>query len=157
MEILSTLLSGGAGGLFGVLGSLGGAFFKAKERKADREHELSMRSADRADRQAGHTNDMETVRETSKANALVSTIQAQGAATGIKSLFRPFLTTLLVIMSGWIFYTLVSSDELTVYFDVDERAALIRYVVCSIIFTASTAVTWWFGDRALAPPTVKHL
>ena len=157
MELLATLASGGAGSVFGVLGSLAGAFFKARERKADRKHELELRKHDRADLQAGHTNDMESVRETSRANALVSSIQAQGAARGVKSLFRPFLTTLLVIMSGWIFYMLVSSDELTQYFNAVERAELIRYVVYSIVFATCSAVTWWFGDRALAPPTVKHL
>ena len=37
-----------------------------------------------------------------------------------------------------------------------DMAALIRYMVFSVFFCASTPTVWWFGDRALTPPSMKN-
>ncbi|MCY4324686.1 MAG: hypothetical protein OXC81_01510, partial [Betaproteobacteria bacterium] len=62
----------------------------------------------------------------------------------IKSLFRPFLTLLLLGLSGAIIFELGPVD----------KPELLRYAE-QIIFTSCTAISWWFGDRSFAPPSSK--
>jgi len=71
----------------------------------------------------------------------------------IKALFRPFLTLSLWGMATYVFIRVVENptDALTP----EEVIALIRYMVYSVFFCASTATTWWFGDRALSPPRLN--
>ena len=34
---------------------------------------------------------------------------------------------------------------------------LLRYIVYSVVFAWSTAVLWWFGDRAMTPPGFRNI
>ena len=45
---------------------------------------------------------------------------------------------------------------LTAVLPPEAAAGLLRYIVFSVVFSFSTAVAWWFGDRALTPPGAKH-
>jgi hypothetical protein len=41
-------------------------------------------------------------------------------------------------------------------FTPEQAKELLVYDVKSLVFSASTAVVWWFGDRAFAPPGMKN-
>ena len=71
----------------------------------------------------------------------------------VKSLYRPLLTTGLFILVYFIFLNVTSSSSLIALEDARE---LVRYIIDSVVFTASTAGVWWFGDRAFAPPGMKN-
>jgi uncharacterized membrane protein YraQ (UPF0718 family) len=73
----------------------------------------------------------------------------------VRSLFRPFLTIMLWIVAIVVIWLLVSG-LIAGYIKEDTVAELIEYSVRSLIFAASTATVWWFGDRALSPPNAKH-
>jgi len=32
---------------------------------------------------------------------------------------------------------------------------IMTYIIYSVVFSCSTAIVWWFGDRALTPPGMK--
>jgi hypothetical protein len=36
-------------------------------------------------------------------------------------------------------------------FSPEEISNMLRYLVDTVVFTTATAVTWWFGDRAIQP------
>lgn len=165
MEWLSDLLSTGAsvasGGIFGLLGSAVGAWTKAKmedkrqaweqkkwayeadmlklqmqARTEETEHELAIVS------QAGSWKGLEA------SYGAANTGATHMWVNDIKSLFRPFLT-----LSLWVLAYLLVTDESLLLQSEDE---LIKYMVYSTFFAASTATMWWFGDRALAPPDFKN-
>ncbi len=86
------------------------------------------------------------------------------AVNAVRSLFRPVLTTGLFVLVYLIFRDLrgaiMSGDPdadnwLAVMTETEVRD-LIKYIVYSVVFTAMTAGTWWFGDRAFTPPGMKH-
>lgn len=72
-----------------------------------------------------------------------------------RALFRPVLTVLLAIGAGWVFSKVVGG-ELVEWLKEAEIADIIRYMIHTVFFTASTAVVWWFGDRAITPPGNKN-
>ena len=82
-------------------------------------------------------------------------------ASNIKALFRPFLTTALVGIMAYIFIELWSGmlgaegNQLMVLFTETEVKDMLRYVIYSTVFSATTSVVWWYGDRALTPPHMK--
>ena len=71
---------------------------------------------------------------------------------------RSFVHELLWFLAGWVFYRVVTAAEgvLREVLTAEDIAALIRYMVFSVFFCASTATVWWFGDRALTPPGMKN-
>ena len=73
----------------------------------------------------------------------------------IRALFRPFLTVLLWGIAAWIFWQ-VTSGALVEWLKDTDIAELIRYMVFSVFFSAGTATVWWYGDRALSPPSLKN-
>ncbi|WP_323795021.1 hypothetical protein [Nisaea sp.] len=83
---------------------------------------------------------------------------------GIKSLFRPLLTFVLVVAEVFIFwnicegYRLGDGSSILSLLNASQSPAtdLLQYVVYSIVFAAQTAVVWWFGDRAFAPAGMKN-
>ena len=93
--------------------------------------------------------------------ALVSS--SGGFANTIKSIFRPFLTTLLVCVSAWVFYLIWQAfsqgkiDSIwLVLFTEAELKDIMKYMVYSLYFASTTSVVWWFGDRAFSPPGMKN-
>ena len=168
---VSAFASAGTGGLLGLLGSVVGGFFRVKQAAADRElrrlefaQELEMQKLQievgKAEteqelmiaQQSGSWNNLET-----SMRAEMSLKGASGWVQDIKALFRPFLTLLLVVITAGLLYVLltgnVSAEAL--YLDRETVANLVSYTVSSTVFTTSTAVAWWFGDRSMQPPGRK--
>lgn len=180
--VAGTALSVGSGGILGLLGSIGGAFLKMRQakqeaelRREDREHEIrlldknmemmKLRGSLSAEE---HESEARLVATQGSYDGLAASIRAD-ACTGdvhkivndLKSLFRLILTTMLVAIVTYMFYVFTHADEasnatLVKLFSGFELKEMLRYIVYSTVFTASTACVWWFGDRAFAPPGLKN-
>ena len=77
------------------------------------------------------------------------------AGNAVRALFRPALTVLLWAIGAWVFY-LVVGGALIDWLKAVDIADLIRYMVFSVFFSASTATVWLFSDHALTPPAMKN-
>ena len=173
MESLIELLGAGAsvasGGIFGLIGSGIGVWAKMKQAKADRSwKEKEWAYEERLLDKQIQIGDAETENEIAIASAkgswsgLNASIQADAAtkaqsawASDIKALYRPFLTTTLVACTMYIISSLLHG-ELAEVLTAAETTALLKYSIYSVVFATSAAITWWFGDRALTPPNMKH-
>ena len=85
---------------------------------------------------------------------------------GIRSLFRPALTSALMFMTFYFYKTLMEmaqniearilSEKVSSFLSsppsdilsLSEIYGLIHYVVHAVVFSTTTAIVWWFGDRA---------
>lgn len=173
MDFLSNLLGIGAsvasGGLFGLLGSVVGVaakWFQEKQRQAweakkweheDKLLELQMKAKAQETEQ-----ELAIVSQTGAWEGLTTSIRADTAVKNVhvwvndlRALFRPVLTILLAVGAYFVFRQIVTG-KLSEWIDAHDVADLIKYMVYTVFFTASTAVVWWFGDRALTPPTMKN-
>ena len=148
-DVMGSVMTGGA---TGILGSVLGKLFNfadvyIEEKKAKGEHERTMemhrlQSELRADELE---NERAIVEEQSAGAARVA---AYSMMTGVEvpypwvaailRLIRPVLTIMLVAI---VWYIYASSD------DIAQQETIIQ----SVIFMASTAVLFWFGDRAMRP------
>ena len=76
----------------------------------------------------------------------------------VRALFRPVLTAGLVALVYVMFRDLLGGlgterSILGAVLAEAEVQEVLRYVIYSMVFAASTAVVWWFGDRAFTPPS----
>lgn len=161
MEILGTILgtagtvaSGGILGLFG--GIVGGIFkfFKARQehqfKRDEWAHELALQELENARSREEDEHELAIVAQEGSWGSLKTSLERQASVgesyrwvNAIKDLFRPFLTAGLFVMTWFIFVDTI---------DLELR----KYIIYSVVFTASTAGMWWFADRALAPPGTKN-
>lgn len=174
MDILGMAGSVASGGIFGLIGSVVGMGAKYLQRKQEFKEEKERRVWDREDfklqMQADREETEQEIAITSSAGAwnglgqsleAAASIKGRGWSSALLRLFRPFLTTLLVVMSGWIIWMMwqaaVNADGngLSLLFSPGELKEVLQYCIYSIIFSASTSVVWWFGDRAMTPPNAK--
>tara|TARA_R110000850_G_scaffold93465_7_gene197723 strand:- start:5004 stop:5522 length:519 start_codon:yes stop_codon:yes gene_type:complete len=171
MEWLGDLLGTGAsvasGGLFGLLGSVVGVFAKTYQEKQRQEwetkqqaYELQLLDMQMKQRAQETEHELAIVAQEGSWQGMSSSqeMAMSGGEThmwvnDIKSLFRPALTLTLWIISLYLFTSLANDSKMLSQPEVDE---LMKYMVYSIFFSASTATVWWFGDRALAPPGLKN-
>jgi len=173
MELLIGLLTAGSGGLVG--GALGFItnWFKAKEdaEKLQATRDFEVLKWEREDRlfelemqrdSQDHEQEVEIVQQQGSWKSLGESVRAestQGQVTypwvvAIIKLYRPTLTTILILLAGYVFHVL-THQGLSEFLTPSEAAELVVYVVQSIIFAATTAASWWFADRALTPPHRK--
>lgn len=158
-------LAGGAlGAAFGALGSIlnrGFGVLEMREKRRDRQLEL----AHEKERWSHDTVLAEQARSASAAEARqnLALAQAQGSWAGlnasveaeaaigaswpwvaaVRALTRPALTVML-----WLLYTLVFLSAASGALEGDTASSVIRTAVDTVSFSAATALTWWFGDRA---------
>ena len=170
VEILGLGASAASGGLFGVLGAAFGAWMKVKER---REKAIEQKEQREHDREMFKLK-MDAVSQGASWDALDTSMQSEIALNGqpnyqwviaVKSLFRPFLTLFLWVAVGWVTYLvlmgtvneyLTMAEKKQTLFTSDELVTLVRYIIYSVVFSACTATTWWFGERALSLPDMKN-
>ena len=178
-EVAGLATSAASGGIFGLIGSGIGAVAKYFQTKANRafeqekwayEERLLDRQMER-DRMA-HEQDVELIAQEGAWQGLDSSIahdtmlarQSAGWVSSVKSLFRPVLTLALVGAEVFIFWNVwtgfqsEAGSSILNLLNAEQSPAtnLLQYVVYSIVFAAQTAVVWWFGDRAFAPPGMKN-
>jgi hypothetical protein len=168
-DIVNVGASVASGGVFGLVGSIIGSaskyFFNKQEQAFQREkwdHETLLLKL-QAEAQAAETEQeialaaqqgsWSGLAESYKAEAAIGTTHVW--VNDIRALFRPFLTVTLWVLSGWIFYQ-IGQEKFSAWLQEGESESLVRYMVYTAFFSASTATAWWFGDRALSPPQYKN-
>lgn len=177
-DILGVGASVASGGIFGVVGSVLGYFAKKRaeqQRQTWEEkkwnHELKLLDMDRKFKSDYREHEMDLAQQDMSAQGLLQSIAADASirdvhtwVNDIKSLFRPGLTLLLCVLSALMFNEVLVSlrawDESSVLgqaFTSQELLVLVKYMVYTTFFATSTAIVWFFGDRALAPPGKKNL
>ncbi|WP_027068518.1 hypothetical protein [Euryhalocaulis caribicus] len=165
VEIAGMGASALSGGLFGLLGTVAGrviGVFERREARADRalemEHDV---------RRWGHEQDLQALQmearrqETEDELAITAVagsyagltaslnaeagIDAPGWVNAVRALVRPVITPLLWVAVFIVFYRTASNEAR--WIAEAERAALISYLANSVVFAATAATLWWFGDR----------
>jgi len=175
LTLLSSALSVGSGGIFGIIGGIAGNFLKTRAEiakvQADREWEA--RKWEREDRlfalqmsakQQDAENELAIVAQQGSWDSLSSSIQSDTLGMtdthvwvkDIKALFRPFLTLMLWIQAAWVFYLITQTQHFAQYLDTVVIIDLVEYMVYVVFFTAATAGGWWFAERALSPSKWKN-
>lgn len=164
-EVATGALGVASGGVFGLLGSIGSSWLKGRAQEKQRDHEIKLITAQQAQNADEHHMNMAESRQEMSSAGLVASINADVVtglppiAAAIKALYRPFLTTFLVAACIYIFTLLLDAldggNAIAQVFPRTEIVEMIRYTVYSLVFSTATAITWWFGDRALSPPHLK--
>jgi len=146
-DTILAVLTGGATGIIGsVLGkvfSFADAWIAEKKSAAEHQRTMQMHRLQAELRSEELENERAIVEEQASADLRAASYrhdQDTGASyawvVAILRLVRPVLTTMLIIMV-WYFYGTNT--------DLGTRAE----IMSSVIYMASTAVLWWFGDRAM--------
>ena len=176
VNVLGLGASAASGGVFGLLGSVFGSVFKFFKAKQEMEfeqlrwaHEDKLLELQMEGRRIETEHELAIVAQQGSWSALkesMSQLTAAGESyrwvNAVKDMFRPFITTLLLVIAYVIFYDLMqmfNADQhstLGSVFTPAQAVEIITYIVYSMIFAATTALTWWFADRAFAPPGMKN-
>ena len=168
-EILGLGAAAASGGLFGVAGAALGGWMKWKERAqrtieeaAQREHEIKL--IEMKLRVRSQEGSWAALGVTHKSEIALNGQENYKWVVAIKSLFRPLLTLVLwalvylqlsIILTGSMQEYLKLAGDGTIL-SREELLSLVRYVIYSTVFSATTATTWWFGERALSLPEMKN-
>jgi hypothetical protein len=126
LDLLTNALGGGA---LGVLLRIGNGFFETW--RADKESKLKIEEA-RAMAAIAADKAAWDAFTASQAQATAPT-STPGWAAAILTLFRPFITLLLLIIVAVIFFNVTGQEQADM---VDEFQ-----------FAAMNCIGWWFGDR----------
>ncbi|TAE35080.1 MAG: hypothetical protein EAY65_00100 [Alphaproteobacteria bacterium] len=149
--IIETILGVLAGGLGSWVSKIIGLY----EKKQDYEHELKLHELQMRVRQ--HETERElAIAETQAYSAMREASYSHDSATSTTSqwvndvlrLVRPFLTLLLILLVWAIWISAQSSVNSHLW-----GAGIHQKIVEGVLFMASAAFAWWFGDRA--PGTKK--
>jgi hypothetical protein len=168
-DVIGLLGGAASGGIFGLIGSLigvGTKYLQEKQRQAWEKvkwaHEadllkLNMQARSQETEQElaiAETEGSWRGLEASHAAARVDAASVHRWVNDIRSLFRPFLTVFLWVVAAAVVY-MVTRGLISGYLKETDVAELVRYTVYSVVWSASTATVWWFGDRAMSPPGSK--
>ncbi len=172
---LGSAVTGLAGGGFlGALLGIGSKFLQERQRQGWQEkvwkHEKELLELQSQARASETESELQIVREEGSWTALRQSMQMDQAVMGserlsgwvlnIRSLWRPMLTLVLAALVLWIWVSLTGmlrgESSVLDFLAPEAILELLSYIVYSVVFAASTAALWWFGDRALSPPGTKH-
>jgi hypothetical protein len=149
MEFLLSVLTGGATGILGsVLGkvfSFADFWMESKKAEADHVRTIEMTRLQHDLRAQELEIEREIVMEEQAGKQRAASYRHDMSAgvsypwvAAILRLIRPALTLGLIVLTWYIYATTA---------DFGQR----EYIVQSVIYMTSTAVLWWFGDRAMRP------
>lgn len=159
-------LAGGAlGAAFGALGSIlnrGMGLLETREKRRDRQielaHEKERWAHDRemaADSRAAEAAQARQALERAEAEGswagLSQSLRAEASlesgawpwVAAVRALTRPALTVLL-----WLLFAILFVSAMAGVLREETAASVVGTAVDTIAFSASTALAWWFGDRA---------
>lgn len=158
-------LAGGAlGAAFGALGSIlnrGLGIFEAREKRRDRQlemaheverwgHDLKLAAETRAGRIEEARQALDKAEAEGSWRGLEASIRSDAAVgaswpwvSAVRALTRPALTLLLWVLFAVLFLSAVSGA-----LEANTASSVVRTAVDTVAFSASTALAWWFGDRA---------
>jgi hypothetical protein len=163
-DILGAVGSAASGGVFGAVGAFGSSIVKYFQRKQEQKFEKD---------EWTHEKDMfklqmEATSQKGSWDGLIQSYKAEAKqidsyrwVNACKSLYRPLLTTGLVIVTYMMFIDILKGLSgqdvaLAKIFTGNELKEILRYIVYSLVFSTATAVAWWFCERALSPPGMKN-
>lgn len=158
-------LAGGAlGAAFGALGSIlnrGLAIFETREKRKDRQlemahevdrwgHDLKLASEARAGRIEEAKQTLVQTDAEGSWRGLAAALKVEAGlgeswpwVNAVRALTRPALTLLLWILFAVLFVSAMAGGLVA-----DAATGVVHTAVETIAFSASTALAWWFGDRA---------
>lgn len=144
LEILTPII----GALVGGSGSALSKWLGMKEKKQDYLHELKLLEMQMQAKQSETENELAIVQEstysdmrTASYNHDINSGKTSRWVNNTLRLVRPVLTIMLISLVWFIWVTV--ADE-----------SLKSDIISNVMFMASTALTWWFGDRT---PSSKKL
>jgi len=158
-------LAGGAlGAAFGALGSIlnrGMGLLETREKRRDRQielahekerwgHDLELAAQALAGQAAEARQALARSDSEGSWTGLAESLRAEAAlaaswpwVTAVRALTRPALTLLL-----WLLFAVLFVSAMTGALEAEAAAGVVATAVNTIAFSASTALAWWFGDRA---------
>ena len=146
LELIGTVLTGG---LTGVVGSvLGKAFgfldYWVEEKKADKDHARTLEMLELQSKLGAEESERElAIAEATAASSMRLASYGHDTGIGVSStwvvdllrLVRPLLTFVLIILVGMLYFSADAGGKAT--------------IEASVLYMASSATLWWFGDRAM--------
>ena len=158
LDIVASLLTGGATGILGVAVSTVTDYMerRARHREAIEQQRLDIELAQIEAASVEHraTLALQTAELEAEGRALeASYAEAQQrwsrpgegalivAVDVVRGLTRPLITWLLIILVAAIYWTSLPGEE-----------ALRDRIVATVLYLATTCVVWWFGGRRPQPP-----
>jgi hypothetical protein len=147
------LINSLTGGLTGIVGSLIGKAFSfldawQEEKRAGADHQRTLEMLEMQNKMGAEESERElAVAEVHAASDIRTASYSHAASVGVSSpwvvdclrLVRPILTLLLILLVGYLYTQSVEAGRAT--------------IEASVIYMASSATLWWFGDRALRKKT----
>jgi len=145
-ELLGTVLTGGATGIIGSVIGKAFSFLDSwqEEKKATNEHRRTLELLELQNKIGAEESERElAVAEVHAASDIRIASYSHATSIGISSpwvidclrFVRPILTLLLIFMVGYLYTQYVEAGR--------------AKIEISVIYMASSAVLWWFGDRAM--------
>ncbi len=160
LDLIASVLTGGATGLIGTVISGGMRFFENKQKHA---HELAIMQMEiqQMDKEAEIAKDIKELDMEGKDRAAAwSALEASykestaRMSSGdhpalvwvdvVRGLMRPLITLFLLVLIGVIYFSL--SATLTG----PDGTPMEVFIINSVLYTGTTAVLWWFGTRNLS-------
>jgi hypothetical protein len=146
-ELLGTVLTGGATGIIGSVIGKAFSFLDAwqEEKKADSEHGRTIELLELQNKLGAEESEreMEITQAKIDADSRVASYShdAVGGASSVwvtdcLRMVRPLLTFSLILLVGILYFKAAPGGRAT--------------IEASVIYMASSATLWWFGDRAMA-------
>ncbi|HEX6860025.1 MAG TPA: hypothetical protein VF138_07480 [Caulobacteraceae bacterium] len=164
MDIAGMAGGGALGAAFGALGSVlnrGFGLLETREKRKDRQLELA-HEKERWSHESALADQARSARAEEARQALAqaqvqgcwtglaASVEAEGAIPGswpwvnaVRALTRPALTVML-----WLLYALLFLCAAAGALEASVAASVVDSAIGTISFSAATALTWWFGDRA---------
>lgn len=155
VDIIGSVLTGGATGLLGTVVSGGLEFFKQKQKD---EHELALMAEQRQNlelevqgKERVAQIESESARDVAESNAFAKSFETAASRwsegnspwlVGVdvaRGLTRPLLTGYLCALVTVLWFT-------------TEDPAIRQRIVATVLYLATAAVLWWFGTRFRRPP-----
>jgi hypothetical protein len=144
-ELLGTVLTGGATGIIGsVIGKAFGFLdYWVEAKKADKDHSRTLEMLELQSKLGAEESERElAIAEATAASSMRLASYGHDAGVGVSStwvvdllrLVRPCLTIMLITLVGILYFQSDAGGKAT--------------IEASVIFMCSSAVLWWFGDRA---------
>lgn len=183
MEWLTDILSGisgaalstAGGGVFGFIGSAVGSvvkYFQVRQQQKFEEkkwkHELKLIEIEQSRAREEDSHELAVISQQGTWSGLGTSIQSEIAigetykwVNAVRALFRPMLTLGLIFVLYYMYNNLsitlrMANPAFDNIFSGQKAGELMTYIVNSTVFSASTSVVWWFGDRAFSPPGGKN-
>lgn len=168
-DIAGNVANVASGGILGLIGSMLGVGAKYLQERAEeirrqneRIHELELLKLQMQARAEETEQELALV---SQQGAWAGLTSSQSAAAGLNShvhtwvndvraLVRPVLTFALVAVVYLLFRDLQAAmtggeSRMADLVGESTMAHLVRYIIEGLVFAATTAVVWWFGERAM--------